>query len=115
MAAMVTGLGLMVWVAAKHSRNIYPVYSSKEDCEREWSDRDCQPEYEEGNNRGAGGGSRAGWSSYHGPSVRGYAVDEHGKAHPTDYEPDGIPERSRAWTLSRGGFGSAGGRYGAGS
>ena len=45
MVAMVGGLGLMAWVASEQSREARPLYGSKEDCEREWSDHDCEPEH----------------------------------------------------------------------
>ena len=111
MAAMVGGLGLMAWVAAEQSKDSRPLYSSKEDCEGEWSDHDCEPS--RGN--GSGSGSSHGGGSYRGPSVRGYDVDENGKAHRTDMESDRVPKNSRAVTVLRGGFGNSGGRYGVGS
>lgn len=109
MAAMVGGLGLMVWMAAEQSKERQPVYSSKEDCAREWSDHDCEPATYRGSGGGHGGGS------YRGPSVRGYNVDEQGKAHPTDMESDRVPTNSRAMAVDRGGFGNTGGRFGASS
>jgi len=109
MAAMVGGLGLMVWMAAEQSKESRPLYSSKDDCEREWSDHDCEPTAYGGSGGGHGGGG------YRGPSVRGYTVDEKGKAHRTDMESDRVPLNSRALTVERGGFGSTGGRYGASS
>ena len=112
MAAMVGGLGLMVWVAAGQSKERRPEYLSREDCEREWNDRDCEPTHS-GYTGGTGGGSGGG--GYRGPSVRGYTIDQDGKAHPTDTVSDEVPRGSRAWTVSRGGFGSAGGRFGASS
>jgi len=108
-AAMVGGLGLIAWVAAGQSKESRPLYTSKEDCEREWSDHDCEPQH------GGSGGSGHGGGSYRGPSVRGYTVDENGKAHPTDVQSDRVPTNSRALTVQRGGFGSTGGRFGASS
>lgn len=107
--AMAGGLGLMAWMTAQPSREHRPLYASKEDCEREWSDHDCEPQ-----SRGTGGSGHGG-GYYRGPIVRGYTVDDQGKAHPTDVESDRVPSHSRALQVQRGGFGRAGGRYGAGS
>lgn len=106
---MVGGLGLMVWMAAGQSKESRPLYSSREDCEREWSDQECRPATHSGSGGGHGGGG------YHGPSVRGYQVDEQGKAHRTDIESERVPTNSRALTVQRGGFGHTGGRFGASS
>lgn len=108
-AAMVGGLGLMSWVAGEQAKEGRPLYVSKEECEREWSDQDCEPV--------RGGGSSGGHGSvhFHGPSVRGYTVDKEGKAHRTDVDVERVPPNSRAMTVDRGGFGHTGGRFGASS
>jgi uncharacterized protein YgiB involved in biofilm formation len=106
-AAMVGGLGLMAWVASEQSKDNHPLYRSKEDCEREWTDHDCEPQDHQ-----VGGYSR---TYYRGPSVRGYNVDENGKARRTDVESDYVPAKSRAVGIQRGGFGSSGVRFGGGS
>jgi|SRR5215467_4656421 len=109
MAAMVGGLGLMAWIVSQPSKENRPLYSSKEDCEREWSDHESEPQH------GRSGGYAHGGGSYYGPSVRGYTVDENGKAHRTDVESDRVPTNSRALRVQRGGFGSTGGRFGVSS
>lgn len=99
----------MAWMAAGQSKESRPLYSSREDCEREWSDQECRP----ATHSGSGGGHGSG--GYHGPSVWGYHVDEQGKAHRTDIESERVPTNSRALTVQRGGFGHTGGRFGASS
>lgn len=106
---MVGGLGLMAWQAGGQLKDSRPVYISKEECEREWSDHDCEPAPHGGSGGGYGGGS------YRGPSVRGYTIDQEGKAHRSDVALDRVPSNSRAFTVQRGGFGSTGGRFGASS
>lgn len=108
-AAMLGGLGLMSWVADEQAKESRPLYVSKEECEREWSDQDCEPVRGGGSSGGHGGGR------YHGPSVRGYTVDEQGKAHRTNMDVDRVPPNSRAMMVDRGGFGRTGGRFGASS
>jgi hypothetical protein len=107
--AMVSGLGIMASLGNQPSEESHPLYTSKEECEREWSDHDCEPT--SGGSSGSGGGH--GGVSYRGPAVRGYTVDENGKAHRTDVESDRVPTNSRAIRVQRGGFGSTGGRFGA--
>jgi uncharacterized protein YgiB involved in biofilm formation len=108
-AAMLGGLGLMSWVADEQAKEGRPLYVSKDECEREWSDQDCEPVRGGGSSGGHGGGR------YHGPSVRGYTVDKEGKAHRTDVDVDRVPPNSRAMMVDRGGFGHTGGRFGASS
>jgi uncharacterized protein YgiB involved in biofilm formation len=99
----------MAWIAAQPSKEQRPLYASKEDCEREWSDHECEPRHETTGGSGHAGGY------FRGPIVRGYTVDEHGKAHPTNVESDRVPANSRAFHVQRGGFGRTGGRFGAGA
>ena len=87
----------MAWVASEQSKDNRPVYRSKEDCEREWTDHDCEPQ-----DRYVGS---HGGTYYRGPSVRGYNIDENGKAYRTDGETDRVPSKSRALGIQRGGFG----------
>ena len=101
-AAMVGGLGLMAWQAGEQSKTSSPLYISKEECEREWSDHDCEPATHGSSASGHGGGS------YRGPSVRGYTIDREGKAHRSDMESERVPPNSRALTVQRGGFGGTG-------
>ncbi|MFO0775741.1 MAG: hypothetical protein U0172_13860 [Nitrospiraceae bacterium] len=110
-AAVMGGLGLAVWMAAKPSREVRPLYASKDECLREWSDGDCDAVEEEPRHSTSSSGS----GRYRGPSVSGYTIRHDGRAERSEWYEDRVPPRSRALAVERGGFGRTGSHFSGGS
>lgn len=92
----------MAMMAQRSKPGEYPLYATRDDCVREWSDRDCTE-------HGAGGG-RIYWRGPSGP----YDIDRDGKAHPANRSFTHVPDGSKSVGIARGGFGATGSHYGAG-
>lgn len=101
--AMIGGMGLLALVSQRNKSGEYPLYLSREDCVREWGDRDCEPDH-----------SATYRGYWRGPSGA-YDLDQTGKAHPSSRGFTHVPEGSKSVGIARGGFGSTGMHYGAGS